>query len=368
MSKELIQALAFSAPAVCALVCLAMLLLDIFITKNSREERQLRLFLSATFVVVVLSWMGMIFKVAFHTTFVCYFSVFLLTLMFNQILIYRFVHILTEIRRNDSFSRLHLVAPILLTAVSLFSDLTVTLQQKEAVIYGDGEGNRLFLILYALMGVAFFIYYTLYPILGYLRIRRYRCNIENYSADLQRNSLNWFVVMQILTTLIIPVPFAGLLFNVDFFSDVFFAIQGALLAFFVYPMFCYNLLSDNYVIIAPEDEDLPRHTVEIDPKRFIQYMRDKTPYLNPHLRITHVAADLHTNRNYVSTFINCTFGMNFSRFINRYRLKELHRLRLSPDHKDNTNMELVLLAGFSSYRCYLRAKKEENRASLLKEF
>jgi hypothetical protein len=60
--------------------------------------------------------------------------------------------------------------------------------------------------------------------------------------------------------------------------------------------------------------------------------------------------------------------MNFSRFINRCRLKELNRLRLSPDHKENTNMELVLMAGFSSYRSYLRVKNEEDRASVLKEF
>ena len=369
MTRELIQALAFSAPFVCALVCLVMLLLDILITKKNKKEKHLQLFMSVTFIVIMLTWLGLVFKVAFHSAFVCYFSIFLLTMMLNQILIYCFIHILTTIGRKDRVSHLHLVVPLLLMTISIVADVTVDLQQKEAIIYGDGKGNSLFSILYLLTGVAAIIYYTFYPVLGYLRIRRYRRSIENYSADSQRNSLNWLVFLQIISLILIPVPFTGLLYNADFFSDIIFSVQGSLLAFISYPILCYNLLSDNYVIISPEDEDMPdNNALEIDPRRFTQYMREKTPYLNPHLRITHVAADLHTNRNYVSSFINRVYGMNFSRFINRYRLKELHRLRLSPEHKGNTNLELVLSAGFSSYRSYLRAKNEENKANLLKEF
>lgn len=372
MSKELIQALAFSAPAVCALVCLAMMLLDYF-TEKKKEEKQLRLFLFFTFAVIVLSWLGMIFKVAFHRTFACYFSVYLLTMMFNQILIYRFVYIITATEHDSRFSRLHFVTPVLMMAVSIVTDLIVSLQQKEAIIYGDGksdsESSRLFSMLYLLTGIVFFIYYTLYPVLGYLRICRYRRSIGNYSADMQRNSLNWLVLMQILTLIIIPVPFAGLLLNATVFSDLFFSIQGAVLAFFVYPILCYNLLTYNYVIITSADNDLPRYQIaEIDPKHFSHYMREKKPYLNPNLRITHIAADLCTNRNYVSMFINHVYGMNFNRFINRYRLKELNRLRNSPDHQENTNMELMLMAGFSSYRSYLRTKKEEDKAKVLKAF
>jgi hypothetical protein len=307
MSKELIQALAFSAPTVCAMVCLAMLLLDILYMEKKGEERQLRLFLSLTFAVIVLSWLGMIFNTVYHRAFVYYFTVFLLTMMFNQILIYRFVHIITAIGDKNRYSRLHIVAPALLMLVSVTTDLIVPLQQKEAVMYGggEGEGNHLFSILYSLMGAVFFVYYTLYPFLGYLRIRRYRRSVENYSADTQRASLNWLVLMQFLTLLIIPVPFAGLLLGIDIFSNIYFSLQGAALAFFVYPILCYNLLSDNYVIIMPDDDTLPDDNfAEIDPKRFAQYMRNKKPSLNPQLRITHVAADLYTNRNYVSAFIN----------------------------------------------------------------
>ncbi|MDR3268137.1 MAG: hypothetical protein LBT83_03620 [Tannerella sp.] len=49
-------------------------------------------------------------------------------------------------------------------------------------------------------------------------------------------------------------------------------------------------------------------------------------------------------------------------------MKELDRLRLSPDHRENTNLELVLMAGFSSYRSYLRVKNDEDKRRVLKMF
>lgn len=103
-------------------------------------------------------------------------------------------------------------------------------------------------------------------------------------------------------------------------------------------------------------------------KHFERYLRDKKPYLNPNLRITELAAGLNTNRTYISSFIKKEYGMNFCRFINRCRLQELDRLRLQPSNAKKTNIDLVLMAGFSNYRSYLRVKKEEDRMTLLKLF
>ncbi|GHV55618.1 hypothetical protein FACS1894182_00250 [Bacteroidia bacterium] len=269
----------------------------------------------------------------------------MLTLMFDQILIYRFVHIITATERHSRFNRLHFVVPVLLTAVVELTGYAI------------------------LTSVVFVAYNTLYPVLGILRIRRYRRSIEDYSADAQRTSLNWLLLMQALTLITIPVPLFGMLFNVDVFSGSWFSVQGALPAFFIYPILCYNLLSDNYVIVTPDDDaELPDIDSAMAAKNFARYLRDTKPYLNPQLRITDVAADLHSNRCSVSALVNREYGMNFSRLINRCRLKELNRLRLSPGHSEKDNLQLVLMAGFSSYRSYLRVKNREDRMSVLKEF
>ncbi|GHU79461.1 hypothetical protein FACS1894145_3670 [Bacteroidia bacterium] len=370
MSREVIQALVFSIPAACALVCLVMLLLDISFSRKSREERQLRFFLSLTFGVAALCWMGLVLQVINHRAFACYSSVFLLTLMLDQILIYRFVHIITDTSGGNSrFNRLHYLVPVLLAVVSVTTDLIVPVEQQEAVIYGSGIKNQWFAVLYGLTGIVFVVYNTLYPVLGLFRIHRYRRSIADYSADAQRTSLNWLQIILILTLITIPVPLFGMLSNVDVFSGFYSSMQGVLPSFFVYPVLCYNLLSDNYVIVTPDgDAELPDVDAAMTPKHFARYLRDKKPYLNPQLRITDVAADLHSNRCSVSALVNREYGMNFSRLINRCRLKELNRLRLSPGHSEKDNLQLVLMAGFSSYRSYLRVKREEDRATVLKEF
>jgi hypothetical protein len=60
--------------------------------------------------------------------------------------------------------------------------------------------------------------------------------------------------------------------------------------------------------------------------------------------------------------------MNFNRFINGCRLKELDRLHLLPEYKYAANIDLLLAAGFSCYRSYLRAKQAEYETTVLKAF
>ncbi|MDR1335719.1 MAG: AraC family transcriptional regulator [Tannerella sp.] len=365
MNGELIRAIAFSTPAICALVCMLMMLFDVLCAEKNRQEKSLRLFLSLTFLVAAMLWLCLSFQATDHRAFIRYFVVFTLTLMLDQILIFRFVHIITEVKRKARFSRLHFVMPVLLTAVAAVISLTVPVDRQIEVVYGGGEGDRLFAALYLLTNTVFVVYNILYPVLGILRICRYRRNIVDYSADAQRTSLNWLLLMQALTLVTIPVPIAGLLLNIDVFSHSWISLQGVLPTFLVYPVLCYNLLSDNYVLIAPDNESLPDDAAMIDPQHFASYLHDRKPFLNPQLRITDMASDLCTNRNYVSSFINREYGMNFSRFINRHRLKELERLRLSPDRRNAAvNTDLILSAGFSSYRNYLRVKNDEERIRL----
>ena len=71
-----------------------------------------------------------------------------------------------------------------------------------------------------------------------------------------------------------------------------------------------------------------------------------------------MARDLASNRTYISAFINREYGVNFNRFINNYRLKEVERLHAEAvQRKQKTPvLDIVLHAGFSNYRSYFRAK------------
>lgn len=94
-------------------------------------------------------------------------------------------------------------------------------------------------------------------------------------------------------------------------------------------------------------------------ERVEKYLEDKKPYLNPEFKITDMAKDLFSNRTYISAFINREYEVNFNRFINNYRLKEVERLQAEAVQRKQkiSLMEIVIHAGFSNYRSYFRAKK-----------
>ncbi len=137
----------------------------------------------------------------------------------------------------------------------------------------------------------------------------------------------------------------------------------------LYVILCYNLILENYIVIEPETEpNLPQEEKQVSRARFEEYMRRQKPYTNPNLRITDIAADLNSNRTYISAFINREYGMNFNRLVNSYRLRELDKLRSSAAGAGLSNVELIIASGFNNYRSYLRAKRDEDEWRTVKRF
>lgn len=369
----MVEAFAFSTPVICAVGCMLMMFMDARTCKRNPQERRLRLYLALTFLVTALGWLGMVLYAVSPGGFVYYHTVFLLALMLDQVMFYRLVAILTDTGRSRPFNRLHAVIPFVITAISASSDLLVPAEKQITVVYGGASlaADTWFGIVYILTSIVFIVYNTLYPLLSLRNIRRYRRFVVDYSSEAQRTSLDWLFGIQLLILLCIPVPLAGVLLGINTFSSPWFVWLGALPYFAYYIILCYNMLDGNYLIIQPDPadgKDTPEKETTIDRRQFERYLREKKPYLDSKLRITDLAAGLNTNRSYLSAFINREYGMNFSRLINRYRLAELDRLRLSSRYSTKSNMELVLIAGFGNYRNYLRVKKEEDRLALLKVF
>lgn len=98
---------------------------------------------------------------------------------------------------------------------------------------------------------------------------------------------------------------------------------------------------------------------KLDKKSFQYWINHSKPYLKPDFSIENAVNELGTNRTYISKFIDETYGMNFSRYLNELRLKELGRLLLLPSNKNKSAIDMVAKAGFGSYRSYLRAKSIE---------
>ena len=59
-------------------------------------------------------------------------------------------------------------------------------------------------------------------------------------------------------------------------------------------------------------------------RRFERFFPGNTShFLRPGYKMTDLVEDLDVNRTVLSAFINQTYGMNFNRYLNRFRLREL---------------------------------------------
>jgi AraC-like DNA-binding protein len=88
--------------------------------------------------------------------------------------------------------------------------------------------------------------------------------------------------------------------------------------------------------------------------RICELMEKEQPFLNSNLKITDVAAMLHTNRTYVSNCINNQRNCSFMQFINTYRVAYAQKLMKETDKK---MPEIWLASGFANETSFFRTFK-----------
>ena len=87
-------------------------------------------------------------------------------------------------------------------------------------------------------------------------------------------------------------------------------------------------------------------------QRIEEVVTEQKLYLRHNLKVSDVAAELCTNRLYVSTAINDQMGVSFSDYINRKRID--YAIHLMRTHPQKTIYEIADLSGFSSDNSFYR--------------
>lgn len=362
----------YALPTLASAICLAVLL----IYSRSRHNpvpRNLMATSILTYALYLFSWPCMNIYLLWPKLFVVIQSLFYFSFCFSNVTMYRIIFLLTGTGRKEKFPLIHTILPAIIPAVLFIWSLTVPMDIQVGLVESRGQlaaGYEAYSRLFLSKPVALLTWLIVYALLTLRRILHYRREIPNFSADQGRLPVGW--MMQVfwlkITLLLLPVTFF-IFGRTTIMTSVFMVIPVFLISMQLVVL-CYNIVAENYIIITETDnagEDSTTKGRKIDKERLERYIRSKKPYLNPKLRITDMAADLQSNRTYLSNFINAEYGMNFSRWINRMRLKELDRMSTDPTLRDQTGMELVIHAGFTNYRAYLRAKQEEDRASIIRE-
>lgn len=360
MNQDIERAIAFSIPVVSAAISLIMILLDTTRSSNT-VNRKIHYSMITVYCLIMLYWSGLVMHSIARDAFIAYLPVFFSSFSFIPVFLYLITYIITEIGERKRFPAYHFIFPLCLTVTICMIAFIVPEQQQWAAIYNN-EASLTTII--DIMFIFCILLSILYSSLSLLRVKSYKRQVTDYSADIYRMSLDWLSFIILFRVVLQTLPIAGLILGIGLFNNL-----GGIWAFtalppvFTHIVLCLNILSENYVIIEPvtakeKEMTASGNYAQLGRQRIEMYLENKKPYLNPEFKITDMAKDLLSNRTYISAFINREYGMNFNRFINNYRLKEVERLQSEAIQKKQkiSSMEIVIHAGFSNYRSYFRAK------------
>ncbi len=330
---------------------------------EARIKRTAFWYLCASFV----SSVGIAFYVYAPEAFVAVQSLFYFALLYAEVLFYALFHMLSAEDGRERLSRWHFWVPLVivlpLAVWSVFVpyevQLEITVGLRKVVPAGYGAYTGLYI---SKQPVTLF-YCVFYLTLTVVRLVRYYRAI-NASSSLVRRPARW--ALWLLAFMLTSVFVSGLaafiqrhqglyLSHVVGIASVTMVAQHIVLTFVV--------VRRRYVlyILPQKQEEEPQQGEPVQKrwhrpyaqgsgslltrKRFDAWMREQKPYLDPSYKLTDLAEAMGINRSYVSRFINRTYGVNFNRYMNRLRLKEVERLVALPSNGGRPLAELTGKAG-----------------------
>ncbi len=365
----------------------------------TQEERRLKKIMLVYLSLSALGWY-MAFCYEFHPVLFTWLNVLcLLSFVLPSIFFYRIVRYLTRLGEAERFSSLHYLLPALLGGIlfvwSLFvpMEIQVEIVEGKALVFPAGyEAFTRFFTLKPLLRVIFGMAYYVLTIAVLLRFYR-RTNGKPAPV---RQTAGWVVflvgisIASLLSSLLPTfMPRATILHSLwTLLAACAIAFQHVLLSYHIIRRkYRLYVLPDNAArqdAVAsgeaapqtePETTDNPESAPQPDSKpprrhhsgklsrvRLEAYFRYEKPWLDPACKIADLVEVFDVNRTALSSFINRTYGMNFNRYLNRWRLRELDRLRALPSNRGKSMRSLVEKAGFDNYRTYLRAVAAEREA------
>lgn len=357
------------------------------------EERRLKRIVLFYFSISGIGWFVTLCYAFSPVLFTWLNVVCLLTFILPAIFFYRIIRFLTRLGQPENFSMLHYLLPGILVIVTLVWSFFVPFSVQLEIVTGKAEiypaGYEGFTRFYTLKPLFRVIFGLIYYLLAIGVLAGYYKRATGNKAIVHKPA-NWvlFLVGVSLASLFSSVLPTFIMKRVEFYSSIWTLIVALSIAM-QHVLLAYHIMRRDYVpyIItekAPKQpkvtkehaqqieeqaveikEKAPRkqHSGKLNRRTFESFIRNEKPYLNPDYKITNLVEDMDINRTALSAFINRTYGMNFNRYLNRLRLKELEKLRSQPAGKGKSISSLLDKVGFKDFRNYSRAAAAEREAA-----
>ena len=287
--------------------------------------------------------------------------IFMFSSMYMVVIFYHIVHLIMSIQKKPRIAKIHYFIPLVIVLV--FVCLFYRTAGVAFLSFLNIPSPSLHKIAFSTAYWIWLLYKVVYSLIILKQLFVYRKQIINYSAEQDRTSMNWLMWIIYINIVLIPLTISQLILDRSHAIILLLICTTNFMIMLQSVILFYNMFTNNYIIILSDNKKVNPEpaplSLKINKESFEKYITGKKPYLNPELRITDMILPLGTNRTYLSKFINNTYGMSFSSYINNCRIKELKSYQSNPKMDMYTDEDLVVMAGFSNYRGYRRFVKEK---------
>ncbi|MDR1003491.1 MAG: hypothetical protein LBL97_00565 [Prevotellaceae bacterium] len=335
-------------PTTSALLCAVVMGFSVrdSLTQNEIRQKYAALF----FFLMNAATCGAIYLYEFYPALflplipLCFASIYLFYISFYQVIIR-----LTSADNTERLSPLHYV-PV----VALF--VVLALLQWVVLPRHEGWLTPILLVRHSIVAVVI----VGYTIASFYRLYHYYIR-ANATGSLVYNSISWVALLIAFCCISSLCGIVCLYVPRAEFGTSPWSMFAAVTMLWMHIEISYHVVVHKYQLyLLTDNVQSRRHYYgEMNRQRFEQYIQQKKPYLNPNFRISDMVSEMDVNRTTLSQFVNQTYGVNFSRYINRLRLEKMQELQSMPGNLRKRLDELVKQAGFHDVKHYHRVRAQE---------
>jgi AraC-like DNA-binding protein len=230
-----------------------------------------------------------------------------------------------------------------------FAPETLTIRQKWAYYFDISFRN-----LFVLMGI-------FYLVLIHRQVKTSFKKLLNFCADADSKNPSWITIANLLYFVI--TIFAFVLFNLtsthyNIFKENYLFIPYILLGILFFLIGFKGNRQELFVITEEEENLSTSEPLSDEIKTYLinnleRAIKNDQVYLKHDICLPELAKQVGTNRYYLSKLINSEFNMNFSDFINGYRIQNAVEM-IETNYNEISLSEIATKSGFKSYISFSR--------------
>lgn len=282
-----------------------------------------------------------------------------------------FIHfVLEKMGRSEAYSnflRFHYGLALLVLAITPFNVLVHLITGSN--IYTLFSYAEIDLVFMSQQCYAFLLSLLVF-IISVQEVRRYKRLVKNEYSDYSLLQINWlwqFIFLMIPILILWGIELGSILFFGNGSSDIVLANWGVvviLIYFISYKAFRHQNLFDAIPENKIEAQSFSSNELKTDnfsevEKTITSAMENDKYYLWHDLSIHDLAKETGIPSRQISTCINRNFGINFSEWVNNYRVEEA-KIKLESAQNDHLSIEGIGLdAGFKSRSAMYTAFKKK---------